>query len=131
MILQHFADGLLTGAVVALGAIGLTLTMRILRFANFAHSELLTLGAYLAFAVYSLISQSESLFSSSFEPLSFGWALVIAALVAAGLTALVALLIDSLIFAKLRPTCRRDDSGIRLVWCGVINAQYYLAGFRP
>lgn len=41
-MLQALADGLLTGAIIALGAIGLTLTMGILRFANFAHSEVIT-----------------------------------------------------------------------------------------
>ena len=38
MIAQHIADGLLTGAIIAMGAIGVTLSMSILRFANFAHS---------------------------------------------------------------------------------------------
>jgi branched-subunit amino acid ABC-type transport system permease component len=40
MFLQHVADGLLSGAVIGLGAIGLSFTMKILRFANFSHSEL-------------------------------------------------------------------------------------------
>ena len=44
-MLQAIADGLLTGAIISLGAIGLTLTMGILRFANFAHAELMTFGA--------------------------------------------------------------------------------------
>ena len=42
MFLQHFTDGILNGAIVALGAIGLSFTMKMLRFANFSHSELLT-----------------------------------------------------------------------------------------
>jgi hypothetical protein len=40
------ADGLIIGSVIALGAIGLTLTFSILRFANFGHGELLAWGAY-------------------------------------------------------------------------------------
>ena len=51
MILQALADGLLTGAIIALGAIGVTFTLGIMRFANFAHSELLTWGAYIALVV--------------------------------------------------------------------------------
>ena len=44
-MIQHFADGLLVGAVYALGAIGLTMVMHMLRFANFSHGELMSFGA--------------------------------------------------------------------------------------
>ena len=37
--------------IIALGAIGVSFGLQILRFANFAHSELLTWGAYLALVV--------------------------------------------------------------------------------
>ena len=47
-MLQLVADGFVIGSVIALGAIGLTLAYSILRFANFAHGEYLTWGAYLA-----------------------------------------------------------------------------------
>ena len=47
-MLQLIADGFVIGSVIALGAIGVTLVYSILRFANFAHGELLTWGAYLA-----------------------------------------------------------------------------------
>ena len=56
MILQHIADGILSGAVVALGAIGLSFTMKMLRFANFSHSELLTWGAYSALIFVSFFA---------------------------------------------------------------------------
>ncbi len=101
-MLQHLADGLLTGAIVALGAIGLTLTMRILRFANFSHSELLTLGAYTAFVFYGFMEAVDDVLGGAFEPFSFGWALIFATLGAGLLTALAALLIDRLIFSRLR-----------------------------
>ena len=39
-------SGILTGAVIGLGAIGVTLTYSILGFANFAHGELISFGAY-------------------------------------------------------------------------------------
>ena len=44
--LQFLADGLLIGAMIGLGAIGVTLTYSILRFANFAHGEFIAWGAY-------------------------------------------------------------------------------------
>src|SRR5262245_14677537 len=42
-------DGLSTGAIYALGAVGLTLVYGILKLVNFAHGDLVTLGAYLAY----------------------------------------------------------------------------------
>ena len=50
MNLQFLADGLLAGAMIGLGAIGVTLTYSILRFANFAHGEFIAWGAYAALA---------------------------------------------------------------------------------
>ena len=48
---QVLMDGLIAGAMIGLGAIGVTLTYSILRFANFAHGELISWGAYFALAV--------------------------------------------------------------------------------
>ena len=101
-MLQHIADGLLTGAIVSLGAIGLTLTMNILRFANFGHSEFLTWGAYMAFVGIGLIGAIDTYAGGSFGPLSFGWALVISMAVAVLATAALALVLDSVVFKRLR-----------------------------
>ena len=49
MILQLIINGIVLGCIIALGAIGLSMVYRILNFANFAHGEFLTLGAYMAF----------------------------------------------------------------------------------
>ncbi|MGY9011529.1 MAG: ABC transporter permease subunit, partial [Rhodobacterales bacterium] len=72
MFLQHLADGILSGAVVSLGAIGLSLTMKILRFANFSHSELLTWGAYSALIFLSFTASFGGVFDQNIGPLSFG-----------------------------------------------------------
>ena len=50
----HLIPGLVLGSIYALGAIGLTLTFGILRFANFAHGEIMTLGAYFAWTLVEL-----------------------------------------------------------------------------
>jgi branched-subunit amino acid ABC-type transport system permease component len=42
----YLIPGLVLGSIYALGAIGVSLTFGILRFANFAHGETMTLGAY-------------------------------------------------------------------------------------
>ncbi len=49
MIEQLVANGIIFGCIIALAAIGLSMAYRILNFANFAHGDFLTLGAYLAF----------------------------------------------------------------------------------
>lgn len=48
---QLIIDSILTGSVLALGAIGLTLVYRVMKFPNFVHAEFMTFGAYSAYAV--------------------------------------------------------------------------------
>lgn len=45
---QVTANGLVAGVYLALGAVGLALVFGVLRLVNFAHGDLLTLGAYVA-----------------------------------------------------------------------------------
>lgn len=46
-ITQLVFNGIAVGSVIALAAVGLTLTYGILRLSNFAHGDFMTLGAYL------------------------------------------------------------------------------------
>ncbi len=46
---QRTLNGLVSGSYFALGAIGLTLVYGILKLVNFAHGDMLTFGAYVAF----------------------------------------------------------------------------------
>ena len=48
----YLIPGIVLGSIYALGAIGVSLVFGILRFANFAHGELMLIGAYVT---YSLI----------------------------------------------------------------------------
>jgi neutral amino acid transport system permease protein len=50
-VAQSGLNGLSTGAIYALGAIGLTLVYGILKLVNFAHGDYLTFGAYMAYLV--------------------------------------------------------------------------------
>src|SRR5881398_1874364 len=50
-VAQTGLNGLSTGAIYALGAVGLTLVYGILRLVNFAHGDYLTFGAYMAFVI--------------------------------------------------------------------------------
>jgi len=102
-MLQLVADGVVVGSVIALGAIGVTLTYSILRFANFAHGEFLTWGAYLAWLALVAITAAAGPMQP-IGPFSFGWPLVAALLVAAALNAGLALLLDAVLFRRLRRT---------------------------
>ncbi len=101
MLLQHIADGVLSGAVVALGAIGLSFAMKILRFANFSHSELLTWGAYFALVFLGFTTAFSDFFGGNIGPLSFGWPLLIAMVLSAVATSVLALVLHALVFEKL------------------------------
>ena len=50
-VAQVTLNGLSTGAIYALGAVGLTLVYGILKLVNFAHGDFLTFGAYMAYLV--------------------------------------------------------------------------------
>ncbi|BAY61791.1 inner-membrane translocator [Calothrix brevissima NIES-22] len=50
-IVQLIINGIAVGSIIALAAVGLTLTYGILRLSNFAHGDFLTLGAYLTLLV--------------------------------------------------------------------------------
>ena len=94
---QAVADGILTGAILALGALGASLSLQILRFANFSHAELLTWGGYIAltFTTFATVGTSTG-------PLSFGWQLLLAVLIAGTATGIMALAVDRLMFRQLR-----------------------------
>jgi branched-chain amino acid transport system permease protein/neutral amino acid transport system permease protein len=55
-IVQLLIYGIVLGSILALGAIGVSLIFGILRFAHFAHGDLMTLGAYFAFTVTAGLS---------------------------------------------------------------------------
>ncbi len=91
---QLLVVGVIVGSVLALGAIGLTLTYGILRFANFAHGDMMTLGAYVALAAY--------VSGDGIGPLSFGYGMVTAILAASAAVAALGVLVDRVVFRPLR-----------------------------
>ncbi|MGJ3245874.1 MAG: branched-chain amino acid ABC transporter permease [Elainellaceae cyanobacterium] len=50
-LIQLLVNGIALGSIIALASVGLTLTYGILRLANFAHGDFLTLGAYMTFVI--------------------------------------------------------------------------------
>lgn len=51
-------NGAVIGSIYALGAVGVTLIFGILRFAHFAHGDLMTVGAFLALILTGLATQA-------------------------------------------------------------------------
>jgi branched-chain amino acid transport system permease protein/neutral amino acid transport system permease protein len=85
-ILQLTLYGIVLGSVIALGAVGVSLTFGILRFANFAHGDFMTFGAYIALTVYTVL----------------GFPLWIALPVAMVGTILLSFAVDRTVFVRLR-----------------------------
>ncbi|MGX1500154.1 branched-chain amino acid transport system permease protein [Labrenzia sp. MBR-25] len=102
MITQAIMDGLINGGIIGLGAIGVTLTYSILRFANFGHGELLSWGAYVALSLSAALGAMLPSLSAPIGPFSFGWSVPIALIGSMILTALLALTVDWLLFGRLR-----------------------------
>ena len=82
----YLIPGIVLGCIYALGAIGISLTFGILRFANFAHGETMTLGVYFTWSLVSL----------------FGMHPLLAMPVAMALTAVVVLQIDRWFYRPFR-----------------------------
>ena len=101
MNLQFIADGLISGSLIGLGAIGITLTYSILRFSNFAHGDFMAWGAYGTLSVIAAIGALVGT-TAPIGALSFGWPLILATLIGMALTACLALALDWLLFARLR-----------------------------
>ena len=99
---QVVVDGLINGALIGLGAIGVTLTYSILRFANFAHGEFITFGAYAAMAIAGGVATLVVGSDAGLGALSISPALILAAPLAMALTAGFALALDRILFARLR-----------------------------
>jgi len=98
---QALIDGLIAGAMIGLGAIGVTLTYAILRFANFAHGEFITTGAYLSLAIAGALAATLGAVAP-LSPFSITWVLVLAFAGAMAGTGLVAILLDLALFRPLR-----------------------------
>lgn len=101
MSLQFLLDGILSGAMIGLGAIGITLTYSILRFSNFAHGDLMAWGAYAALVAVGALG---AILGGPMPVLglSFGLPLLLSTLFAMAVASGLALLLDWLLFARLR-----------------------------
>lgn len=97
-LLQLVVVGVIVGSVVGLGAMGLTLTFGILKFANFAHGDMMTLGMFLAYVVVGDLGWA----GPKLEPFSIPLGLVLGIVVAGMGVAALAAGIDRVVYRRLR-----------------------------
>jgi branched-chain amino acid transport system permease protein/neutral amino acid transport system permease protein len=94
--------GIVLGSIISLGAIGLSLVYGILRFANFAHGDFLTAGAYVALFMVTGVLSWIGIPDNTFGSLSFGWRMVIAFPISMAVVGCVAIALDRILYRKLR-----------------------------
>ena len=91
-------NGIFLGSILALGAVGITLVFGVMRFANIAHGDMMTMGAYVTFfLLVSVLPEHTGL-----GPFTFGFTLLIALPVSMAAVAALAVGMDILVFRKLR-----------------------------
>ncbi len=91
---QQLINGLALGSIYALIALGYTMVYGVLRFINFAHSDVLMLGAFAAFFLAPRVAKF-------LPPQSLAGAIVVIALSAA-ICAVIGMLIEFLAYRRLR-----------------------------
>jgi len=101
-MLELTVYGIVFGSIISLGAIGLTLVFGIIRFANFAHGDLMSTGAYIALFMVTGVLAWMGVPDTNFGMLSFGWRMLIAFPVAMFVVACVAVALDRILYRKLR-----------------------------
>jgi branched-chain amino acid transport system permease protein len=94
--------GIVLGSIISLGAIGLSLIYGIVRFANFAHGDLMTGGAYVALFITTVVLPWIGIPDNSFGPISFGWRMVIALPISMVTIGFLAIALDRMLYRKLR-----------------------------
>jgi len=143
-VINLVLDGILRGLVIGLAGIGLSMTYSILNFANFAHGDYITAGAFSGWSVtyiiaggfgaeanigsLALVGSGGSVFGGALGINAFDTPLaVVAGLITAGVfTIALALFLDKFVFKPIR-----DSGGIPLLITsiGVAFALRYLILF--
>ncbi len=114
--------GIVLGSIISLGAIGLTLVYGIIRFANFAHGDLMSAGAYVALFMVTGVLSWVGIPDHSFGPISFGWRMVIAFPASMAVVALLAILLDRILYRRLRA----KGSGVVILAMSSLGASFII-----
>jgi branched-chain amino acid transport system permease protein len=114
--------GIVFGSIISIGAIGLSLVFGIIRFANFAHGDLMSSGAYIALFMVTGVLAWVGVPDTSFGKLSFGWRMLIAFPIAMFIVACVAIALDRILYQQLR----RKGSGPVIMAMSSLGAAFIL-----
>lgn len=112
-------SGVVLGSIYALGAIGITLIFGILRFAHFAHGDMMTMGGFISFLLAAAVTAA-----GITAPVATGFVVLPVAMVIA---AVLALGIDKGFYAPLRARGARPVTlliasiGVTLIIQGMIR----------
>ncbi len=90
------------GLIIALGAVGLSLIYGILKFANIAHGDLMTISAYITFFILAVPFNAIGITGAGLGPFTFGYPMLLAIPLSILIITLLVLLTDFLIYSKLR-----------------------------
>jgi len=94
-VLELVANGLVFSSILVLGSIGLSLIYSIANFANFAHGDTMTVGAYSALVTFGAVGS----LGGSVLGLPFGF--FVALLVGAAAAAVVAVVTEKVVYESL------------------------------
>jgi branched-chain amino acid transport system permease protein/neutral amino acid transport system permease protein len=121
-VIELTVYGLVHGSIIALGAIGLTLVFGIIRFANFAHGDLMSAGAFLALFLVTGLFSWLGIPDNNFGPLSFGWRMLLAFPISMLCVGFVAILLDRILYQRLR----RKGSGPVMLAISSLGAAFII-----
>jgi branched-chain amino acid transport system permease protein len=98
------ANGIVYSSIIVLGSIGLSLVYSIAGFANFAHGDTMTVGAYATFVVFGAISGGITI--AGINPLTVSilglpLGFFVAVLIGVVITAIVALITERIVYKPL------------------------------
>ncbi len=85
MVVEFIVSGLVDASIILFGSIGLSLLYGVKRFANFAHGDMMTLGAYVAL-YFAILSRGD---------------LVVGLIASVAIMAVVGIVLEILIFSRL------------------------------
>jgi len=94
-VLELVANGLIFSSILVLGSIGLSLIYSIANFANFAHGDTMTVGAYSALVTFGAVGG----LGGSVLGLPYGF--FVALLVGAAMAAVVAIVTEKVVYESL------------------------------
>jgi branched-subunit amino acid ABC-type transport system permease component len=103
MLLLSVGFGLITGGVLALAALGLSLLFRTVKFINFSFGDVLALGAYLAF----------------FFNVTLGFPILLSALLGIIFTGIFGVIIHKIVVKPLKETVKAGPLTLLIATMGV------------